>query len=188
MKTSIAIIVLLIGFQLGTAQEFTNTDAYALTSNSHDKGQEYPPYLIHVTTSDDTLNELATIALDSKEFLGDLTLSILKTPGLEDVTEIIKVDIPYELGCEKIVSHYFIVGKDWSVTELPAIENRSCDDVLSDAQYIFPNQQFGEEGLIKTIQLCYDETNTIETIDVVRNIVWNDDEYLKEATVEEAGR
>ena len=188
MKQAIVILITLLSFTLSKAQEFKATTKYVLAANAEDKEQQYPPYLIHLTAADEAANELATIAVDSKDFMGEPNITSLDNPGLEGVSEIIKVSIPYEAACQKVVSYYFVVENNNNVVALSAIENLDCDNIPLGFGYIFPNQKYGKVGVIQSAQMMFTRKNQIKAIDVIRSIAWNDDDFEAEDIPEETGK
>ncbi len=159
------------------AQEFKTTEKYALANERSTGQEEEGSALIDVMVSSDTSNPVATIKIDELELFEGIQITVLPNPGLEKITEILKVTVEYAACCSGTQTYYFLVSDEQEFTELPLLENVYCDTTLADTHYIFPSQEFGREGTVLQAELHYTEKYTIKDIKVLQSFVWNDDDF-----------
>ncbi len=178
MKNSILLLLfLLLALFFGNAQEFAITENYMFNNQRVFGQEEEGAVLVDIVRTADWSRTLATLAITELELLEDVRIAVLSDPGLEDVREVLKIELEYIACCANTETYYFLVNRENDFTALPKIDNLYCDAVESDEHYVFPNEAYGREGAILRAELWYAETNTIEEIEVLQSIVWNDDDF-----------
>lgn len=169
-----------VGF--AKAQEFQLTDKYNVTHQRNIGQEEEDTWALDVIASKNPGKSLATLAIADFGLLDEIRISVLEQPGLEEVTEILKITIEYNTCCASTEEFYYLVTNDDFIA-LPSVKNEYAYEPISDIHYIFPNQSFGREGTILRAALKYTETYTIKDIKVLRSIAWNDDDFDTEDAI-----
>ncbi len=164
-------------FFTAQAQDFKTSEKYALVNQRTIGQEEEGGALIDLVVADDTSNVVATIKIGELELFEGIQISVLLNPGLETITEILKVEVEYAACCSGTQSYYFLVNNEQEYTALPLLENVYCDMPQADTHYIFPSQAHGKEDIILRAELHYTEKYTIKDIKVLQSFVWNDDDF-----------
>ena len=181
MKNSIVLIVLLFGFQMAQAQEFLPTEKYAVVKQAMNKENEYDSYAFHLVQEGMPSELLSTIIIEDDELFEGVQISVLESPDLTGVLEIIKIEVEYAACCSGVEDYYFMVTDANDLVSLPMLENVYCEGPEPNFQYIFPNQSHGTEGAILKTRVFYDEAYDIQGVAVLDSIVWNDNDFEMEA-------
>ena len=143
MKNLAIIIVLFQSFQFVYAQEFMETEKYLVTTEITDQGKEHPAYVINLVRSGNSSEKISTLTIDDTELFEDIFITTLENPGLEGISEVIKMEIEYLACCAHVEAYYFTVSNDGdTIVSLPELKNVYCEDSNTDFQYIFPNQEY----------------------------------------------
>ncbi|WP_437372726.1 hypothetical protein [Maribacter litoralis] len=169
-----------VGF--AKAQEFQLTDKYNVTHQRNIGQEEEDTWAVDVRASENPGKSLATLAIADFGLLDEMRISVLEQPGLEEVTEVLKITIEYNTCCASTEEFYYLVTNDDFIA-LPSVKNEYAYEPISDIHYIFPNQSFGQEGTILRAALQYTETYTVKDIKVLRSIAWNDDDFDTEDAI-----
>lgn len=177
MKNTIILFVLLVGLQFMNAQDFQETTKYSITSDIKTKQQEYDPYTVNLVKSDNASERLAIFTIDEISLFEDVFISTIENPGLDGVSEIIKVEIEYLACCAYVESYYIIAMEDSSFISLPKLENVFCETADTIFQYTFPNQEHGIEGTIVKSEVLYNESAEIKSINLIQSFTWIDDDF-----------
>lgn len=176
MKKYSIILALIFGFQFVIAQEFTTTEKYVAVNELTTKQQEYTFRLVNIVAANDSSKKIGTIEIEDLDFFEELEITTLPNPNLDNVNEVIKVEVVYLACCAHTETYYFLATNDGEYTTLPFLENVYCDIEDTLTQYIFPNQEYGQKNSILTSAVKYTQTNTIKDMDILKKIVWNDDD------------
>ncbi len=174
MKNVAIIIILFQSFQYAYAQKsFSETTKYLVTTDIKDQGQEYPEYVVSLVRSGDSLEKIATLTIEDTELFEDIFLTTLENPGLEGVSEVIKMEVEYLACCAHVESYYYMVKGNGEVIALPELNNVYCENSDTDIQYIFPNQEYGITGNILQTQTFYKSTSDIKYVNLKQSFAWN---------------
>lgn len=173
------IILLAFVFSVGfaSAQEFKETNKYALSNQRTTSQEEENSGVIDLVLAEDTSTTITTLPITDFGMLERVQISTLTNPHLEGVNEVLKVVFEYSFCCSNTEEYYFLVSNDQDVIALPHIENEYGYDPIEDIHYIFPSMSFGEAGTILRAELKYTESYTIKEIKVLQSFVWNDDDF-----------
>ncbi len=183
MKNLITYIVILIGFQIATAQEFIQNDSYTITQAIQNKGEEYPPYTIQLMKAGEVDEKITAFVLEDTELLEGIFISTLENPGLEGVEEIIKVEVEYLACCAHVEARYFILTETNDCIALPMLENVYCEIGAADEQYIFPNQEYGIQGNILRTEKKYTSEAIVKYVSLQQSFAWNDNQDTTPETI-----
>ncbi len=177
MKNVAIIIILFQSFQFLNAQKgFIETEKYLVTTEITNQEQEYPAYIVNLVSSDDSSKKLSTLTINDTELFEDIFITTLENPGLEGISEVIKMEVEYLACCAHVESYYFMVEEDGNIVALPELKNVYCEDSDTDFQYIFPNQEYGITGNILQTQTFYKNTRDIKYVNLKQSYAWNDNE------------
>ncbi|MAQ76125.1 MAG: hypothetical protein CL613_07320 [Aquimarina sp.] len=176
MKRYIFICVLLC-FQWGKAQNrFHNSSKYLVTTHISDQGNKQV-YTIDLRRTGDQNQTLSTLTIEDTELFEDIFITTLENPGLDGVSEVIKMEIEYLACCAHVEAYYYMVSTDGEVTPLPQVNNIYCEDTDMDYQYIFPNQEYGIAGNILKTQTFYTPESKIKYVNLKQSLSWNGANY-----------
>jgi len=174
MKNVAIIIILFQTFQFGYAQnKFAKTEKYIITTEIADQGDNQS-YVVNLVRADNSAKILSTITIDDTELFEDIFLSTLENPGLDGISEVIKMEVEYLACCAHVEAYYFMVGENNDVIELPEIQNVYCENTDTDFQYTFPNQAYGIAGNILQTQTFYKNITDIKYVNLKQRYAWND--------------
>ncbi len=177
MKNVAIIIILFQSFQLAYAQNgFMKTDKYLVTTQISDQGQENPVYVVNLIRSENSSKKISTLTIDDTELFEDIFISTLENPGLEGISEVIKMEVEYLACCAHVEAYYYMVADDNKIIALPELTNVYCENSDTDFQYVFPNQDYGIEGNILKTQTFYKNTSDIKYVNLKKSISWKDGE------------
>jgi len=175
MKNVAIIIILFQSFHLYAQNTFTKSDKYLVTTEITDQeGQEYPSYIVNLVSAKDSSEKISTLTIDDTELFEDIFITTLENPGLEGISEVIKMEIEYLACCAHVESYYFMIGEDNNIIELPEINNVYCENSDTDSQYIFPTQEYGIIGNILQTQTFYKNTSDVRYVNLKQSYAWND--------------
>ncbi len=175
MKNVAIIIILFQSFQFINAQEgFTETTKYLVTTEIKDQGQDYPAYVVNLVSAGNSSENITTLTIEDTELFEDIFITTLENPGLEGISEVIKMEVEYLACCAHVESYYFMVADDNEIIELPELKNVYCENSDTDSQYIFPNQEYGIVGNILQTQTFYKNTSDIKYVNLKQSFAWND--------------
>jgi hypothetical protein len=180
---NLILFAFLLGVCVTNAQEFQLTDKYNVTNQRFIGQEEEDTWAIDVIDTDNPERHLATLTIADFGLLDEIRISVLTSPDLENISEILKVTLEYSACCSSTEEYYYLVTNDNDFIALPSIKNEYAYDPISDIHYIFPNHSFGKEGTILRAVLKYTETYTTKDITVLRSIAWNDDDFDNEEAI-----
>ncbi len=175
MKNVAIIIILFQSFQFVYAQKgFIDTTKYIVTTEISDQGQDYPAYVVSLVRADQSSDIISTLTISDTELFEDIFITTLENPGLEGISEVIKMEVEYLACCAHVESYYFMVGENNDIIELPELKNVYCENSDTDFQYIFPIQEYGIAGNILQTQTFYKNTSDIKYVNLKQSYAWND--------------
>ncbi len=174
MKNVAIIIVLFQSFQFICAQtEFSKTEKYLVTTEISDQGTEHPAYVVNLVRSGNSSEKISTLTIEDTELFEDIFITTLENPGLEGISEVVKMEVEYLACCAHVEAYYFTVSEDGdTIVALPELKNVYCEDSNTDYQYIFPNQEYGIQGNILKTQTFYKNTSDIKYVNLKQSIEW----------------
>ncbi|MBQ4820672.1 hypothetical protein [Aquimarina sp. MMG016] len=182
MKKVAIIFILLLGFQFMSAQDFQETKKYLVSTEIKDQGQEHPEYVVNLVRSGEVSEKLSELIIEDTELFEDIFVTTLESPGLDGISEVIKMEVEYLACCAHVEAYYFLVADDNTVTALPQLNNVYCENSDTDYQYIFPNQEYGIESNILQTQTFYTEASDIKYVNLKQSFTWNDNNYRPSKT------
>ncbi|MFD2562836.1 hypothetical protein [Aquimarina rubra] len=176
MKKIIVFFILILGFQFMKAQSFQNTGKYAAVTEIKENGSEQPTCIVNLTRLGGISEDLATFTINDIELFEDIFITTLENPGLEGISEVIKMEVEYLACCAQVESYYFLVTDDSNtIIPLPQLTNVYCENADTDTQYTFPNQEYGIKGNILETETLYKETSEIiKYVNLKQSLTWND--------------
>ncbi|WP_108805158.1 hypothetical protein [Aquimarina sp. Aq107] len=174
MKKIIVFFILILGFQFMKAQSFQKTGKYTAVTEIKENGSEQPTCIVNLIRLGGISENVFTFTLNDIELFEDIFITTLENPGLEGISEVIKMEVEYLACCAQVESHYFMVTDKNELVSLPQLTNVYCEDSDTDAQYTFPNQQYGIEGNILETETLYKETAEIKYVNLKQSFTWND--------------
>ncbi len=176
MKNFAIIIILFQSFQFVNAQyDFAETQNFLVTTKITNPDQEQSPYVINLVRSEDDSQKISTLTIEDTELFEGVFISTLEDPGLEGVSEVIKMEIEYLGCCAHVEAYYYMIKENNTIVALPEIRNIYCENSDTDFQYIFPNQEYGIKGNILATQTFYKETvKDIKYVNLKQSFAWND--------------
>ncbi|WP_394748048.1 hypothetical protein [Spongiimicrobium salis] len=180
MKNIFILIAALLGFHTIQAQAFLPTEKYTVVKQATDKESEYESYAFHLVQQGMPFEMLSTIIIEDDDLFEGVALSVLESPDLEGVLEIIKIEVEYAACCSGVEAYYFMMTDTNDLVALPMLENVYCEGPEPNFQYIFPNQAYGTEGTILKTKVIYDDSFDIQKVAVLDRIVWKDDDFEME--------
>lgn len=181
MKKVAIIFILLLSVRFVSAQSFQQTTKYVVTTEINDQGFEQPAYVVNLVRSGEDAEKLSTLTIEDTELFEDIFISTLENPGLDGISEVIKMEIEYLACCAHVQSYYFLIDKDQNLISLPQISNVYCEDSNTDFQYIFPNQEYGIPNNILETQTFYTDASEIKYVNLKQSYTWNDNNYSPSA-------
>ncbi|WP_109433894.1 MULTISPECIES: hypothetical protein [Aquimarina] len=175
MKNVAIIIILFQSFQFVNAQQgFAETQNFLVTTEIMNQDQEHPSYVINLVRSEDDSQKISTLTIEDTELFEDIFITTLENPGLEGISEVIKMEIEYLACCAHVEAYYYMVKEDNTIVALPELRNVYCENSDTDFQYIFPNQEYGIKGNILETQTFYKETvKDIKYVNLKQSFAWN---------------
>ncbi len=174
MKNVAIIIILFQSFQFIYSQGFIDTEKYLVTTEITDQGKEHPVYQVNLVRSENSSEKISTLTIDDTELFEDIFITTLENPGLEGISEVIKMEVEYLACCAHVEAYYFTVSEDGdTIVALPELKNVYCEDSNTDFQYIFPNQEYGIKGNILQTQTFYKNTSDIQYVNLKQSFEWN---------------
>ncbi len=177
---NLILLIFVFGFYATQAQEFKTTEKYTLMNQRNVDDKEAGDLLIDVVLSQDTSNSITTLIVDGVAPYKASEIKVLTNPDLEGIVEILKVSFAYTDRCSSTDSYYFLVDEHSNIVALPHIENQYCDG-LTKMRYVFPSQQYGQEGVILRTKIQYNKNYKIKDVNVLQSFVWNDDDFDNDA-------
>jgi len=175
MKNVAIIIILFQSFQYIHAQnDFIETKKYLVTTQITDQENELPALVVNLVRSENSSEKISTLTIDDTELFEDIFITTLENPGLDGISEVIKMEVEYLACCAHVEAHYFTVSEDGdTIVALPELKNVYCENSDTDYQYIFPNQEYGIEGNILQTQTFYKNTSDIKYVNLKHSLEWN---------------
>ncbi|MDH7447659.1 hypothetical protein [Aquimarina sp. 2201CG14-23] len=174
MKNVIIFFILIIGFQFMKAQSFQKTEKYRVVTEIKKNGTEHPTCIVNLVRLGGISENLSTLTINDTELFEDIFITTLENPGLDGVSEVIKMEVEYLACCAQVETYYFMVTNDNELVSLPQLTNIYCEDSNTDSQYTFPNQEYGIEGNILETETLYKETSEIKYVNLKQSFTWND--------------
>lgn len=177
MKNTIIFFALLIGLQFSNAQDFQESKKYSIKANLKTKNQEYDNYTFDLIKSNDNSKKVTTFTINEIDLFEDVFISTLENPGLDGVSEIIKVEIEYIACCANVETYYLLVTEENNIISLPQLDNVYCENTDTVLQYNFPNQEHGALGSIVKNEVLYTDLGEIESVTRIQKFTWYDDDF-----------
>ncbi|MDX2360741.1 MAG: hypothetical protein QNK23_08035 [Crocinitomicaceae bacterium] len=118
-----------------------------------------------------------TLEINSLENFEGYSIWQLEDHGLDRVNRVIKVELSWLGCCEYIESYYFLYTDDCTIKQLPMITNTACDFPEPYRDYIFPDEEHGERGVIKQVMVDYDENGEAVDLLVEDLILWEENVF-----------
>ncbi|MFK7813115.1 MAG: hypothetical protein AB8B59_11510, partial [Maribacter sp.] len=175
----ILFIVFALGLCIAQAQDFKETTKYIAKSEIGTKQKEYQPKKIQIITVDETSENVASVAISNSYQYDAIRISVLDSPQLRGIKEVLKVELEYNSYSIEIDTYYFLVTTKGAYIALPKV-TKVYDDILQPIEdYIFPTQTYGQEETILRAEFNY--TNEVKK--VLQRFVWNDDDFDSEEAV-----
>lgn len=181
MKNITILFVLLIGFQFMKAQSFQKTEAYAATTEIKKNGSELPTYLVNLVRLGGISEKLTTITINDAEPFEDIFISTLENPGLEGISEVIKMEIESITCCAQVDTYYFMLTKQNTIIALPKLQNVYCENSDTDFQYTFPSQLFGMKDKIIETETLYSGVSEVKYVSLKQSFILNDGDKIDSA-------
>ncbi len=184
MKNVAIIIILFQSLQYIHAQnDFIETQKYLVTTKITDQGNELPALVVNLVRSGNSSEKISTLTIDDTELFEDIFITTLENPGLDGVSEVIKMEVEYLACCAHVEAYYFTVSDDGdTIVALPELKNVYCENSDTDYQYIFPNQEYGIKGNILQTQTFYKNTSDIKYVNLKHSFEWNNGSFDPSAT------
>lgn len=179
MKNVIICFILLIGFQFMKAQSFQETVKYIVKTEIKEDGSEFPSRVVSLLSRGGISEELVTLTINDSELFEDIFITTLENPGLDGVSEVIKMQVEYLSCCAEVESYYYLIKEDNEIIPLPHLTNVYCDNTNTDSQYIFPNQPHGLENSIRETEFSYSDDFEIAYTNVKQNFTWENNEFTE---------
>lgn len=176
MKNIAFLIILSLGFQISYAQNFEKTKKYSVKIDAAINTQDNEPNKIRLLGSEDFSSELIAITIKDID-IEEVFISSLENPGLEGISEVIKLEVEYLGCCAHVNVYYLMVTDDKEFVTLPQLNNIYCENTNADYQYTFPNQTTGKKGEILETETFYTNTYEVKKVNLRQNIVWNNKEF-----------
>jgi hypothetical protein len=183
MKTSILFILFTLGLFTINAQDFQATTKYIVKTEIAAKQQAYEKTQIHILVTEDTSKKVATLVISDSDVFHEMRVSVLTNPALEHILEIIKVEFEYNGYSLTTYTYYFLVTNTADYVALPKITKVYDDITVPIVDYVFPTQKYGQEETIVKVKFHYRENYTIEEIEVLQRVAWNDDGFGTEDAI-----
>ncbi len=174
MKNVIVFFILIIGLQFMRAQGFQNTGKYKAVTEIKENGAEQPTCIVNLIRLGGISENVSTFTINDIELFEDIFITTLEDPGLEGISEVIKMEVEYLACCAQVESYYFMVTDDDKIVSLPQLTNIYCENSDTDSQYTFPNQKYGIKGNILETETLYKETSEIKYVNLKQSFTWND--------------
>jgi len=172
------IALLLFGFFAFTsvnAQSITTDSEYQLRTKIQEKEDAYAPLTMMLHATNDSEDILGSFQIADQDLVDEVHITTMKDPGLDGISEVVKVEVAYSACCVYVVSHYFMITDEQDVIMLPQLENTYCEDTNTEIVYSFPNDVFGTPGLIVKAEQIYDDAAAFAQGKVLNSIAWKDD-------------
>jgi len=144
----------------------------------------------NLVRADHSSQIISTLTINDTELFEDIFLSTLEDPGLNGISEVIKMEVEYLACCAHVSSYYFMIDENNEVIELPELQNVYCENSDTDFQYIFPKQEYGISGNILQTQTFYKNISDIKYVNLKQSYAWNDNEFnfSKSTAITDIGR
>ncbi|MFD0863220.1 hypothetical protein ACFQ1M_13485 [Sungkyunkwania multivorans] len=173
-------ILLTIFLSLGslTAQDFVETKAYTTILESN--GEVLTK--VSLVGKEDPVNMVASMTITDPDIFDGVYISTLKNNGLEGIKEVLKVELAYGACCTGVQAYYFTVSEENVLTALPMLENIYCEKPGPITQYIFPNQEYGQQGKILRAQSSFNKEFKIDYVSLEKSYSWTQNTFFAEET------
>ncbi len=177
MKIIYSIIVLFItsityGQSFKTTTEYTISNLKSvLNTTKVDYDKQFEVYLLK---KDEPLVKLIALTKNDLDLFLDTSIEILESPNLKNVKAIIRVKFDFLACCIETETQYFTISNENLLTKLPVLNFTQCEVSSSKLEYIFPNQENGQDNVIlETISHINKKDNT-KSIKILNRIVWEE--------------
>ncbi|MFC5045809.1 hypothetical protein ACFSTE_19820 [Aquimarina hainanensis] len=177
MKKIAFIFILILSLHTISGQEFTASTDYIYTKTIKKTGKEYPSYVIDLYQNSDNDKSLVSFTIEDTELFEGIFLSVNKTPGLEGITEVIKIEVEYLGCCAHVDALYYMLTDENKVIKLPNLTNVYCTNSNADFQYTFPNQQHGIKNNILKTKTTYTDSHNKGFVTTKESFTWNNMNY-----------
>lgn len=161
------------------AQGFQETVKYIVKTEIKEDGSEFPSRVVSLLSRGGISEELVTLTINDSELFEDIFITTLENPGLDGVSEVIKMQVEFVSCCAEVESYYYLVKDTNEIVPLPRITNIYCDSTNTDSHYIFPNQEYGIENNIRETEFSYSEDFEITYTNVKQNYTWENNELFE---------
>jgi len=159
------------------AQSFQKTVKYMAVTEVKESGTEFPIFEVSLVRSGGISEKLSTFIINDTELFEDIFITTLENPGLDGISEVIKMEIEYLACCAEVKTYYFLMTEMGEPVTLPKLTNVYCEDSNTDSQYTFPNQEYGIEGSILETETLYTETSEVKYVNLKQSLTWNDNTF-----------
>lgn len=174
MKKIIVFFILILGFQFMKAQSFQKTEKYKAVTEIKENGAEQLTCIVNLIRLGGISENVFTFEVKDIELFEDIFITTLEKPGLEGISEVIKMEVEYLACCAEVDSYYFMVNDENELIKLPNLTNVYCENSNTDSQYTFPSQEYGINGNILETETLYKETSEIKYVNLKQSFTWND--------------
>lgn len=174
MKKIIVFFVLILGFQFMKAQSFQKTEKYKAVTEIKENGTEQLTCIVNLVRLGGISENVFTFEVKDIELFEDIFITTLEKPGLEGISEVIKMEVEYLACCAEVDSYYFMVNDENELIKLPHLTNVYCENSNTDSQYTFPTQEYGISGNILETETLYKETSEKKYVNLIQSFIWND--------------
>ncbi|TPN86773.1 hypothetical protein [Aquimarina algicola] len=182
MKNIAIIIIVFQSFQyLYSQKSFAKSNKFLVTTQIAHQDLERSPYVLNLVNSGDATNVISTLTIEDTELFEDVFITTLENPGLEGISEVVKLEVEYLACCAHVDAYYYLIKEDNTVVALPELKNVYCEGSDTDYQYTFPNQEYGIKGNILETQTYYKEDidDTIKYVNLKQSFTWNNGDVDK---------
>lgn len=183
MKKYTLIITFTLGCLAMNAQDFQETKSYILKTETGITKASPLLAKVDILAAEETSRKVATLTLSNLEQYHETRLSVLHTPKLKNIREVLKLELEYGSYSLAIDTYYFLVTEKGGYIALPKI-TKIYDDITEPIiDYVFPAQKHGREETIVKAIFHYTDNYSTEEIEVIQSIVWNDDDFGSEKVI-----
>ncbi len=184
MKTIFTILALFISSSI-FSQDFKTTTDYkisdlksVLNTTKIDYNKQMEVYLIN--KDDEPLVKLIDLSKNDLDLFLDTSIEILENPNLKNVKAILKVKFEFLACCIETETQYFAITNENLLTKLPILNFTQCELSDSKLEYIFPNQENGQENTILEVMAHYNKKEQIKSIEILNRVVWEERDAVEE--------
>ena len=153
-----------------------------VTTEINDQGFEQPEYVVNLVRSGEDTEKLTSLTIEDTELFEDIFISTLEDPGLDGISEVIKMEVEYLACCAHVEAFYFLIDENQNVIQLPQLKNVYCENSNTDFQYTFPNQEYGVSNNILETQTYYTDASKVKYVNLKQRHAWDNNTYKPSTT------